>query len=88
MRSNLNHFLKKYKNKKNIYYEPNFHGYWSNLSISENKKLINRIKRTSTKITIKSLFPKLYPAKIENPLLEELLYPFVESLTEVNKVVS
>ena len=60
MRSNLNHFLKKYKNKKNIYYEPNFHGYWSNLTISENKKLINRIKRTSTKITIKSLFPKLY----------------------------
>jgi hypothetical protein len=35
-----------------------------------------------------SLFPKIYPARIEKPLLEEFLYPFVESLTEVNKVVS
>jgi hypothetical protein len=35
-----------------------------------------------------SLFPKIYPAKIEKPLLEEFLYPFVESLTEVNNVFS
>jgi hypothetical protein len=35
-----------------------------------------------------SLFPKIYPARIEKPLLEEFLYPFVESLTEVNKVDS
>jgi hypothetical protein len=35
-----------------------------------------------------SFLPKIYPAKIEKPLLEEFLYPFVESFTEVNKVAS
>ena len=60
MKSNINYFFKKYKKKKNIYYQSDFNGYWSNLSKSENNKLINRIKKTSTKIAIKSLFPKLY----------------------------
>jgi 16S rRNA A1518/A1519 N6-dimethyltransferase RsmA/KsgA/DIM1 with predicted DNA glycosylase/AP lyase activity len=60
MKSNLNFFFKKYKKRKNIYFQSSFHGYWSNLTISENNKLINRIKKTSTKIAIKSLFPKLY----------------------------
>jgi len=32
------------------------------------------------------LLPKIYPAKIEKPLLDASLYFFVESLTEVNKV--
>jgi hypothetical protein len=60
MKNSLNHYFKKYKKRRNIYYQSNFHGYWSNLTISENNKLINRIKKTSTKIAIKSLFPKLY----------------------------
>jgi hypothetical protein len=38
--------------------------------------------------SLRSLFPKIYPASKEKPLLEEFLYPFVESFTEVNKVVS
>ena len=38
--------------------------------------------------SLRSLFPKIYPARIEKPLLEEFLYPFVVSLTEVNKVDS
>jgi hypothetical protein len=35
-----------------------------------------------------SLFPKIYPARIENPLLEEFLNPFAESFTELNNVAS
>jgi hypothetical protein len=35
-----------------------------------------------------SFLPKIYPANIEKPLLEEFLNPFVESLTAVNKVAS
>jgi hypothetical protein len=60
MKSNLDLFFKKYKKKRNIYYDQNFNGYWSNLSISENKKLINKIKKISTKKVVKSLYPKLY----------------------------
>jgi len=60
MKSKIDLFLKKYKNKKNIYYEKKINGYWSNLTISENKKLINAINKTSTKNVIKSLYPKLY----------------------------
>jgi hypothetical protein len=39
-------------------------------------------------LSLLSLFPKIYPANIEKPLLEEFLNPFVESLTVVNKAVS
>ena len=35
-----------------------------------------------------SLFPKIYPARMEKPLLEELLNQLEANLTEVNKVAS
>lgn len=35
-----------------------------------------------------SLPPKIYPAKILNPVLDAFLYSLVESFTEVNKVAS
>ena len=44
---------------ENLYQELNHDGYWSNLSIDENTKLINVIEELGCRLAVEKLFPQL-----------------------------